>query len=528
MRGSEFILCVSFANLCLLNIWASLQNRTTFYHRGIPLSYSEIGAVTLTVVLLSAVFALTITFMRRVRNPWLEWAARLGFLVLLIVPLRNIRLQFGLLGEPLQFVFEHTGRPGLIAGLAVVLAAAAYWSRQAIAGARVLLFVLAPLFVVNLANSLWIAHALRGQPYAARKAPIMKARAPVGARVVLLLFDELDYRLAFAERPPGIRMPEFDRLRSGSVFARNTRAAQSETVLSVPSILSGREVKEARSATSNQLVLVSSSGTVLWGSVPNIFSEARQSGIRTALAGWYHPYCRVLGESLDDCVSVQGVSDRPEWAHGVSLVTNMRLQLRRQLAAFPLVHLYRDSSDVARPEHRREYLSIHSRALEYVVNPAFGLVYLHYPVPHPPGMFDPATDDFDLEHPHGYVDNLPLVDHTLRDLRAAMERAGTWNSTTLILTADHPLRTRMWPGEEQLWGAESPLVPFIIKLAGEERGLEFTPRINNRVIHDLVLALLAGELRTRPELEHWLDAHSQAGHVGPEVIARRQNNPEAH
>ena len=40
-------------------------------------------------------------------------------------------------------------------------------------------------------------------------------------RVVWIVFDELDYRLSFPDRPSNLAMPHFDQLRAESIFAAN-------------------------------------------------------------------------------------------------------------------------------------------------------------------------------------------------------------------------------------------------------------------------------------------------------------------
>ena len=54
-----------------------------------------------------------------------------------------------------------------------------------------------------------------------------KPQSEGGQRVLWLLMDELDLRLAFLERPDGIVLPELDRFQNQSVFAR----ARGENVL---------------------------------------------------------------------------------------------------------------------------------------------------------------------------------------------------------------------------------------------------------------------------------------------------------
>lgn len=508
MRLRDWVVALSLSNLCFLGVWAALQDRTQLYLRKVPPSYSEAGAITLDVVLFGAVLWAIIRLASS-RKRLVPVAARFAFLALLVLPIRNIQFQFPEIWDPLARGF--LGRTGVLIVFALAVVAAVVWNRRAAQAATALLLIMAPLFPINVISSLMMAHSLHGSAYADQRAPAIRETSAAKSRVVILIFDELDYRIAFQDRPPSIHLPELDRLRAESLFATNAFPAQHETVLSIPSILTGREVSAAVHKTSDELVLRSGNATLRFSTAATLFSEARKRGFRTALIGWFHAYCRLLGDDTDECFCEPGVSDRPEWARPIPMLKSMWFDVRRQLAITPLVHMYRDSSDIARPEHIREYLSIHKRALAAAVDPSFGLVFLHYPVPHPPGIYDPRKAALDSTKHHGYVDNLPLVDRSLGELRAAMERTGTWDSTTLIVTADHPLRVDFWPDEIPIWGpVGSPLVPFLVKLENETRGVTYGGAVNNRIVHDLALALLTGRIHGTEKLVRWLDSRDEA------------------
>ena len=50
----------------------------------------------------------------------------------------------------------------------------------------------------------------------------------------------------------------------------------------------------------------------------------------------------------------------------------------------------------------------------------------------------------DITTAHEYLDNLALADRILGELRQAMEQAGTWDSTTILISSDHWWRTDYW------------------------------------------------------------------------------------
>jgi len=98
-----------------------------------------------------------------------------------------------------------------------------------------------------------------------------------------------------------------------------------------------------------------------------------------------------------------------------------------------------------------------------------------------------------------YLDNLVLTDHTLGELRRAMETAGTWENTTVLITSDHWWRIR---------GKADHRVPFMLKLAGQKKPVVHEPAFNTVLTHDLLLALMEGELSDPDSVTGWLNRRS--------------------
>ena len=119
----------------------------------------------------------------------------------------------------------------------------------------------------------------------------------------------------------------------------------------------------------------------------------------------------------------------------------------------------------------------------------------------------------------GYLDNLALVDRTVGELRRAMERAGTWDQTTVVISADHWWRTEMWSRGPFLTKEDAALsgtkmdhrIPFVVKLAGQQEPVIYDHPFNTVLTHDLLLALLRGEVSSPQTVAAWLDAHRTIG-----------------
>jgi hypothetical protein len=151
-------------------------------------------------------------------------------------------------------------------------------------------------------------------------------------------------------------------------------------------------------------------------------------------------------------------------------------------------------------ESIKTYQAFRQAAVPVATNRDFNLILLHWSIPHLPGIYSRSRGDFDSSGRGNYVDNLALVDQTFRELRQAMETAGVWDSTTVLLSADH------WNRLTFLLDRKSDhRVPFLLKLAGQTTRLDYNRRFNTVVTHDLILSILRGELQDPESVARWLN-----------------------
>ena len=143
-----------------------------------------------------------------------------------------------------------------------------------------------------------------------------------------------------------------------------------------------------------------------WSAQPTVFSEARDAGLNTGLAGWYHPYCRVLSASLTECwwqpyLSAAQSTRRGAQQRTLDVVGTMLSQSRRQLGALVLATYFgaalteetgRQENEWDRQQRDLDYLQNPAAcADEMVANPDLGSVPAHLPVPHPVGFYNRST-----------------------------------------------------------------------------------------------------------------------------------------
>jgi arylsulfatase A-like enzyme len=159
------------------------------------------------------------------------------------------------------------------------------------------------------------------------------------------------------------------------------------------------------------------------------------------------------------------------------------------------------------------YEFIHRQTLRMAADPAFGVVFAHYPVPHPLGIFDRHTNQTGLEFRYNYIDNFELADRALQEVREALESAGLGDSTTLLVSSDHPFRPETW-SKREVWteeeaqisdGTKFTRIPFLLKLHGHESGVEYEQPFNTILSTDLLLDILSGAVNSPEEVVSWLD-----------------------
>jgi len=500
------------------------------YFNEFPIVYLSL---ILDVVLLASCFWIGITLVRRTRFEFLARLSRWSLLLALLTVANGIAalLLTFLPRSPIAFM----GRtPANVTGFVLTLLTISLvliWRARVLKLAPRLLLALLPFVLLTFAQGIWrLASFAPAVAHAASKpasvAPVPRAHA--ASRVLWIIFDELDQKLAFADRPSTLKLPELDRLRSESVYATHAYPPAPLTYMSMPALISGKLVSRVTPVSAGELMIDfdGQQGSVPWSQQPGVFSEARQSGFTTGLAGWAHPYCEVIGNSLTKCDEVKEKSDAE-----MTLGSSMFLQAEGliatvplvQMASLPLIQRIGFLSHIVTKAEREKYRARYEHVLESALAAAndteLDLVLVHSPMPHPPGIYDRVRREFTLNSRSSYIDNLALVDRMVGELRSSMESAGTWQNTTVVISADHWWRSEMW-ARGPFWTKEDAQyaparmdhrIPFVLKLAGQNQGLTYDQPFNTVVTHDLLLALLRGEVSNAANATNWLDRHRSIG-----------------
>jgi Sulfatase len=504
---------LSFANLCYLRVWSELLSYTPrqTYEMRLPPGPHDYLAAMLNVALWGTAGGLLAARLQTAA-PATRRAARCVFLLALLIPLNALRAVLaGSLPIGQQYLkgglYAALGPTALAAAAATAAGAALFLllrhSEPATKLASAALLVFAPCVPLTLLQAGWKACHYDPAPFQNRPPAARVQTTPPPRRLVWVIFDEWDQRVSFEDRPADLALPEIDRFRGESFAAQNAYPPADNTLESMPSLITGRVVERAepRGPAQLQLTFRGSPAAAGWSQVPNVFDAARDLGLDTALVGVYHPYCRVLARSLTSC----WWSDipRPINSNGGTLGEAMRGQTRSLFETWRLSML---GQSLSARRKGREFPKTLERAAAAAADPAYGLVLLHLLTPHFPHAYDRKSKTFTLANAplRGYYDSLALTDRALGRLRRAMQTAGVWETTTVLLSSDHAMKHAAL-----LDGKAGARVPFLLKFAGETAAYAYTPELRTVLTRDLLLEILRGHVANSREAAQWLDRRRQ-------------------
>lgn len=512
----RFAIITTLANLCMLWVWVVFFTETTnaYYMETVP-DLKDLAALLLNVLLLSLVMWLA----ARVAGATLPRPAtlRLMGLVYLLIGAWALFQVYRSVEDPIPYLrlgvwLKSVGRlPVAGAGVTLLMALMALMvyrpSLITRVGAGAALMV-CPFFLLSIGRGVWLAGGSAVVPtraaahVSATRVPDRGPKHQSSRRIVWLVFDALDERVLSTDRPTSLHLPEFDRFRAECIYATDASSPARSTLVSMPSLICGKQVETARPLGANDLLLTyaGEKQPVRWSQQPTVFSVARELGYEAGVIGYYHPYPRVLGHVLAE-------SSGAPWCfwgsrEDYSLLAAMKVQMQAEVCQM------RNCSSTDRWQASYS-LAIcrrtHAEALRAAADPGLDLVLMHYPVPHPSYIYDRLTGQFTIGgdgRRSDYYDNVALSDRLFGDVRREMEDSGLWANTTVLVTADHGWRVKR--GEEE----RSLQVPFMLGLAGQRGPLVYDSHFSTVVTKDLFVELLRGRLDDPRLVASWLDGRT--------------------
>lgn len=344
---------------------------------------------------------------------------------------------------------------------------------------------------------------------------------PSSPRVIWILMDELSYDQVFDHRQPDLELPHFDQLRRDSVTFSNVQPEGYYTERILPALFLGRRIDNIRSSFERDLY-VHDAKTSQWRPFrqdASVFGEAKRLGWTTGVAGWYNPYCQILQSVLDTCYWQSIIS----FPVGISGEKHGLADVMFQPLDGPLSHFKISASaeDLAVMGHAQEYKDISAAADSLIENASIRFLFIHLPVPHPPGIYNRETHTLGVKGT--YLDNLVLADKTLGQLLGLIQRTTAASRTTFIISSDHSWRVDMWRVDPS-WTLEEQRASkgrfdrrpvLMIHFPGcdsSELRSEPFPELG---INGMLQAMLKDKLSSQTDMNRWLMQHERPTDQNP-------------
>ncbi|MGA8740548.1 MAG: sulfatase-like hydrolase/transferase [Terracidiphilus sp.] len=331
-------------------------------------------------------------------------------------------------------------------------------------------------------------------------------------RIVWLLFDELSYDLVFDHRPSGQEFPNFQKFRSQSSSFSDIQPIGILTERIIPSLLSGREIDQIRGTRDGGLLTFDPGQNrwVTYNAAETLFGEAQRGGWNPGVAGWYNPYCRTFNNEISNCDWIAGIQAVTPFeaiggSESKSILANSLVLPRAYLARLNLRK--QDAREDLLKRNIEDYTHLMTQAQSIIQEEQVHFLFIHLPVPHPPGIYNRETHQF--AQSGNYLDNLELADQTMGVLMKEIERTSSANQTTVIVSSDHSWRVPIWrnspgwtPEEERVsQGRFEPRPVFLVHFPGQTSGDDVTTSTSELIEHGIIEAMLHGQLQSPTNLD---------------------------
>jgi membrane-anchored protein YejM (alkaline phosphatase superfamily) len=147
-----------------------------------------------------------------------------------------------------------------------------------------------------------------------------------------------------------------------------------------------------------------------------------------------------------------------------------------------------------------------THAAQLIKNDKLDFVFIHLPVPHPPGFYDRNTHR--LCACGNYLDNLVLADDTMGELLKAINQTHEADQTTLIISSDHSWRVPIWevrtfwtPEEERIsQGQYDSRAVFLIHFPGQTSAVDVPQTYSEVFEHDIIASMLQNKTNSPDDL----------------------------
>jgi hypothetical protein len=362
--------------------------------------------------------------------------------------------------------------------------------------------------------ALWIVPELVHLDLEAHEAvPVVAAHAEMlparNTRIVWILFDEFSYKLALSDPPQGQPFPNLQRLHGESISFGNLQPVGNYTDLIIPSLLARRQIKQIRSTPQGKLLYREQARQewVAYDASQTLFATAQNYGWNPGVVGWGIPYCRIFAGFLTRCFWQPGVGAGLSFEAWVARDSVLSYAWAVPRAFLAEAHSSKQADAKRLEEAIEDDRGLMEQMQATLRDERIHFVYLHLPVPHPPGVYDRRTHAWCACG--NYLDNLALADDLLGKLLEEIDATSGNDATTVIVSSDHSWRVPLWQNT-LYWSAEEerisqgrfdPRPVFMIHFAGQRSGREVLAPLPELVEYDILSGMLQGKIAGPEDVE---------------------------
>lgn len=349
--------------------------------------------------------------------------------------------------------------------------------------------------------------------------------------IIWIVLDEFDASVAFEHRPKSMKLPHIDQFRRQSISFRYASSPSGYTVTAVPSLLTGIPFTRVVRKEVSDLILATTEASREYSfrDTPNVIHWANGAGVPVSVVGWSHPYCRVFGDKLVQCAWYENahMSSAQTWAVSVrelefrDAVFAQMWQEGRGMKIDPCIdHDVVDLASVGLTNYRASIRGIvddqRIQVRKFLQSGVGGLRIFHLATPHPPGAteFTETISSTPPKHGTAIAENYAIADSIFGEIRSILEDREEWDSSLVILTSDHGLRS-FWQDwgclseedREVLQNRDEFHVPLMLKWPGGKEAVSVERPVSTMIIAPLVRAYLERRLQTSDEFTAYLNQH---------------------
>ncbi len=296
-------------------------------------------------------------------------------------------------------------------------------------------------------------------------------------RVILLILDEFDNSVSLDNLN---NMPNLQSLRSKSIFSDDTFSIGNSTLTMVPRVLMNKDDNNKIIATKRKrdIYLHDEDNKIIQLNYNNsIFKKIPNGTNGSAILGKYISYCLIFKEI--NCEDDMDAIFKVKIMFATKIMINeffQKLNFKKRIN-FSYTEKFRLNFQLQKFE---KYVKRFDKS--------FVLIHLHSPH---------LSDSEVLETPEkiliNYKRNLSITDNILEKLIRHLDESPKNQQNLLIITSDHHLRML----------SKKPMpVPLIIKLSNDENKIQIKRKINNLIIHKIIVNYLNKNIENHDQIKN--------------------------